>query len=811
MFSNYLKIAVRNLLRRKGYSFINIAGLSIGLTCCLLIFQFVMHEYSFDRFNANFSTLYRVTATSQKTGETGTLEGYALGPALKAEVPEVVQFTRVHPDYDVPVISSTEHPDRAFEERQALYVDPAFLEMFSYPLIEGNAGTALEPGTILISESTAKKYFGTGDPMGKSLNVTGWIQGVFRVNGVFQDVPANSHLKFDVLLPMSDLLTRSGYNDPTQQWKWTNFMTYVQLRPGVDLKEVEKKFTKVLMSHRKEDFQRTKTVLHLNAQPIGDVYLHEGIFAPRVTTGSYRTVYFFLLIGIVILLIALANYVNLATARALDRAREVGIRKVVGAERRQLIFQFIVESALTNLSSLLLAVVLSQFLRPFLNNLAGTKLSADFLTHPLVWVVFAGIFAVGTLLAGLYPALVLSSFRPVSVLKGRGRSSSLRLRMRQGLVVFQFAASIVLLAGTAIVYQQLDYVMHMDIGMNLNQVLAIRAPSVLPKGANGTQLMMTLMQQLRQVPSIEGMTSATALPGDGFNWYSSGLRRATADPSKGVPGAFARIDTGFVRLFGLKLVAGRDFDGMTVPAVDPTPLPVIANETAVEAVGFNSPSEAVGQLVVLGGISNFRIIGVFKDFNWSSAHEKPDAALFAPTQAGDKLAMKIKTADIGQTLKAVERIYKSLFPGNPFEYHFVDEKFDEQYRNDQRFGTLFGVFATLAIVIACLGLLGLAAFTAQQRTKEIGVRKVLGASVPGVVGLLTREFVILVLIADVVAWPIAYSIMNQWLDGFAYKIDIGLSSFLFAGVVSLVIAFLTVSYQAIRASLANPVEALRYE
>lgn len=810
MFSNYLKIAVRNLLRRKGYSFINIAGLSIGLTCCLLIYQYVAYENSFDQFNTHFPNLYRVVEASQKTGVTRALDGYALGPALKAEVPGVERFTRVHPDYDDPVVSSTERPDKAFQERHVLYVDASFLKMFSYPLVEGNPDKALESGTVLLSETTAKKYFGTDDPIGKALHVTGWISGVFRVNGVFRDVPVNSHLQFDVLLPMVDLLSKSGYNDPTQRWSWSNFMTYVQMRPGLDLAEVDRKFTNVVMTHRKADFEQTKTVLHLHAQPLADVYLHDGIEAPRVLTGNYRTVYFFLLIGFVTLLIALANYVNLATARALDRAREVGIRKVVGAERRQLVLQFITESALTNLSALLLALMFSELLRPVLNNLASTSLPPDFWIHPMFWLSVGGVFVAGTTLAGLYPALVLSSFHPISVLKGKGRSSFLRLRLRQGLVVFQFAASIVLIAGTTIVYEQLDYVRHMNLGISLHQILAVQGPSVLPKGGQQAQMMKTLMSQLRQIPAIEEMATSSALPGEGFNWYTAHMRRTIADPATGVRGAMALVDTGFAHLFGLTIIAGRGFDGMTPPSEDETPYQVVANETAIQKMDFNSPAEAIDQMVSLGGVP-CRVVGVFKDFSWSSAHEQREAALFALTGAGDKLAMKVSTANLGQTISSVGKIYKSLFPGNPFEYHFVDEKFDEQYRSDERFGTLFGVFASLAILIACLGLLGLAAFTAQQRTKEIGVRKVLGASVPGLVGLLTREFIVLVLLADLAAWPIAYVIMNQWLAGFAYKINIGVSSFLFAGSVSLVIAFLTVSYQAIKASTTNPVEALRYE
>jgi putative ABC transport system permease protein len=811
MLTNYLTVAVRSLLRRKGYSFINIAGLSLGLTCCLLIFQYVAHEYSFDAFHVNARNLYRVTETGSRDKQMESLEGYALGPTLAAEIPEIVQYARLHPDYNEPVISIVEQPEKVFEERRVYYVDPAFLQMFSFPLVRGNASNSLEEsGTVLMSESSASKYFGPEDPIGKTLNVTGWINGIFRVTGIFRDVPVNSHLQFDFLLPMADLLQRSNYKDPAQAWHWSNFMTYVQLRPDANIGKVEQKFTDVVMKHRKGDFERTKTSVRVNAQPLDDVHLNDGVFAPRAITGSYRSLYFFTLVGIITVLIALINYVNLATARSLDRAREVGIRKVVGAHRKQLVFQFLTESALTNIGALILAIVLSEVLRPIVNRLAGTSLTGGLWTGPRFWAAFLTTFCASTLLAGLYPAFVLSSFKPASVLKGKSGATSLRLRLRQGLVILQFTASIVLLAGTAIVYSQLHFMRHMDLGITLEQILTVPGPRVISTNTNNIAAMNTLKQELRRIPAIGQMATASALPGEGFNWYTSGLRQTSADPSTAVRGALARVDTAFASLFELTLVAGRGFEGMTAPLVEVQLLPVIANETAIHAIGFATADESLNQLVNMGR-AQCRIIGVFKDFSWSSAHSKRESALFALTPSGGKLALKVNTADLAQTIASIRRVYTALFPGNPFEYHFVDERFDEQYRSDERFATLFGVFATLAILIACLGLFGLAAFTAEQRTKEMGVRKVLGASVSSLVALLTRESLLLVLIANLLAWPFAFFIMNKWLETFAYRIDIGMSVFLVAGILALLIALATVSTQAIRAARANPVEALRNE
>ncbi|MGH7599204.1 MAG: ABC transporter permease [bacterium] len=816
MFKNYFTTALRNLVRpaRAGYSFINIAGLTFGLACCLIIFQYVAFEYSFDDFNANARQLYRVTQTTIKGGgepDTGVLSGYAMGPALAQSVPEVVRFARIHPDYSDPVIANAAEPDKAFKEERVYYADAAFFQMFSYPLVLGDQAKALaEPNTILISETMARKYFGDENPIGKVLNVNGWIDGAFSVNGVLRDAPANSHLQFDFLLSFPDLLEKSSYKDPKHGWTWNNFVTYVQLREEASLTAVAQKFTEVLLSNRGEHFTRTNTKANLSVQPLRDIHLNDAVFAPKAVQGSHRTVYFFVIIALMTLVIALVNYVNLATARSLDRSREVGVRKVVGAQRPQLVFQFLFESALTNLAAFMLAVVLAEILRPFVNDLAGVQLMDWAWSNPTLWAASLAMFCAGTLLAGLYPAFALSSFKPVAVLKAKTGSSSTRLRLRQGLVVLQFAASVGLLAGTIIVYAQLDHMQNMSLGINLEQILTVDGPRVLSEGAESSQAIQRLTNELRQVPAIRQIATSSALPGRGFNWYSSNLRRESADPSTNVRGALAWIDSSFASLYGLELIAGNGFEGVSANIPEGAPRPVILNETAAQAVGFEAPAEALQQLVSMGG-STFKVVGVFKDFNWSSAHAPIENALFTITPTGGQLSIKLGTENLPQTLATIERIYRTLFPGNPFNCSFADEKFAEQYRNDQRFAALFSLFAGLAILIACLGLFGLAAFSARQRTKEIGIRKVLGASVSGIVALLSKEFVKLILLANLIAWPIAYFTMNKWLQDFAYRIDISWWAFALAGGMALLIALITVSTLAIKAALANPVEALRYE
>ena len=814
MFKNYLITALRSLSRRKGHSFINIAGLTFGLACCLIIFQYVAFEYSFDDFNTNAAQLYRVKQTTIRGGgapEIGALSGYAMGPALAQNVPEVVRFARIHPDYSDPVIANAAAPEKVFKEERVYYADAALLQMFSYPLVLGDQAQALAaPNTIIISETMARKYFGDENPLGKALNVNGWIDGTFSVNGVFRDAPANSHLQFDFLLSIPDLLEKSDYKDPKHGWTWSNFINYVQLRGDAKVAAVEQKFTDVLLRNRGEDFKRTNTKASLGVQPLRDIHLNDAVFAPKAVQGSQRTVYFFVIIAFITLVIALVNYVNLATARSLDRSREVGVRKVVGAQRGQLVLQFLLESALTNFTAFVFALVLAEILRPFVNHLAGVQLTEWAWANPTLWLAALAMFFAGTLLAGLYPAFALSSFRPVAVLKAKAGSTSTRLWLRQGLVVLQFAASVGLLAGTVIVFAQLDHMQNLDLGINLEQILTVAGPRVLTEGTESEQAIQRLMNELRQVPAVRQIATSSALPGRGFNWYSSNLRRESADPSTNVRGALAWIDSSFASLYGLELIAGNGFEGISASTPEGVPRPVILNESAVKAVGFDTPTAALQQLINMGS-STFRVVGVFKDFNWSSAHEQIENALFTITPTGGQLSIKLSTENLSQTLATVERIYRTLFPGNPFNYSFVDEKFAEQYRNDRRFAALFSVFAGLAILIACLGLFGLASFAAQQRTKEIGIRKVLGASVSGIVALLSKEFVKLVLAANLIAWPLTYVVMNNWLRDFAYRIDIGWWVFALAGAMALLIALLTVSTQAVKAALANPVEALRYE
>ena len=813
MLKNHFKIAFRNLGRKKVYSSINILGLAIGLACCLLIFQYVSFEYSFDTFNENEATLYRIIQTTQQSGgepKAKPSTGWAMAPALAQEVPEVVRFTRLHPEYYGALVTNPNQPNKAFEEEWVYYADSTFFQMFTYPLTKGNPARALTSGTVMLSEATARKYFGDEDPLGQSLDVTGWINGTYRVDGIFRDVPTNSHLRFDILLPMVDLLEKSDFSDPGTGWGWTNFTTYVQLHSNADLPAVEQKFTDILMSNRREDWQPKNTTGKLSVQPLRDVHLNEDLGASKTVTGSYQTVYFFIIIGLVILLIALVNYVNLTTARALDRAREVGVRKVVGAQRGQLVNQFLTESVFVILLSFALAVALAEVFRPTLNELAGLNLTDALWTSTDFWIALLALFVTTSLLAGLYPALALSSFRPVAVLKGRVSRAANGAWLRRGLVIGQFTATIVLLIGITVVYAQLNHMRSRDLGINLEQILTVASPRAIPESINGAKAVETFTQELRRLSAVKQTATSATVPGRGFSFYTSHIRKAAADPSTETDGVINWIDSSFLDLYGLRLVAGRGLENVAMPIPEGELTPIIVNETTVQALGYSAPEQALNEEIdVSGNLS--RIVGVLADFNWSSAHHDRESVFFFPGQGNQQISIKVGSDNLPETIAVVEQLYQQSFPGNPFQYAFADETFDAQYREDQQFAKLISVFTVLAIIIACLGLFGLAAFTAEQRTKEIGIRKVLGASVAGIVSLLAKNFVGTVALSFLLASPLAWYAMNQWLQDFNYRIDIQWWMFATAGTLVLLIALLTVSFQSIRAALANPVDSLRNE
>ncbi|HZY80791.1 MAG TPA: ABC transporter permease [Cyclobacteriaceae bacterium] len=811
MIKNYLKTAYRNVVRGHSFSAINIVGLSIGMACCLIIFQYITFETSFDRFHKNEPTLYRVLQSfargDDKLDQGHAYTAQALSPALKGGVPEIVDVARLASEQAVVVIPA--RPGDVFEENNALYADPSFLKMFSFPMASSSEPD-LSSGKVLLSKAAAAKYFGNERAEGQVIEVVGAIRKSFTVAGIFENVPRNSNLQFDMLLPMEDLLKGEDYvNEPEGGWSWNNFTTYVQVHPQADLATLQEKMTAVYLKHRGDVFKQQGGRGALNLQPLSDVHLNSKIEGAGTTvTGSYRTVYFFLVVGLATLIIALVNYINLATARAMNRAKEVGVRKSIGAKQKQLIIQFIFESAFTNIAALIIGLAISAAVLPYINNLAETHLAVEQWIQPLFLLAISGMLFSGTLLAGLYPAFVLSSFRPASVLKGKVLTGNKGFTLRKALVVLQFTACIVLISGTAIVYDQLDFMQKMDLGLDLDKVVSVRAPRVLSSDINRGEVIRTFANEIRRIPGIERVALSSSLPGRGFNWNGAAIRKATDDPSNSLRGVATYIDSAFSKLYGLELLAGSDFSNVTLR--DSLSWLVVVNESTSKHLGYNTPGESIGELLDIGG-NRARIIGVYKDFRWSSAHEEQQNVVFGATRGGQQVSIRFEANMTNEIIEKVESLYKTMFPANIFQYSFVDEGFDLQYKNDRRFAKLFSIFAGMTVFIACLGLFGLVAFTAQQRKKEIGIRKISGASVAGIVVLLSKDFAKLVIIGLVLAVPITYYSMSQWLLNFAYRTGISAGIFILSGAIALIIALLTVGWQSLTAAMANPVKSLRSE
>lgn len=810
MIRNYLKIALRSLFRQKGYALLNVLGLAIGIACCLILFLYVSYEMSFDQFNTRIDRIYRGGFELTRNGEqqhTRGETGFNLGPTMAAEVPGIDQFVRILPNYGSAVLSYTEGKEtRSFKEVRVVYADSSFLDVFDYPLIQGDKSQALSnPGTLLLSASMARKYFGDAEPLGKTIAVNGWVRGDYTVAGVFEDVPATSHLPFDFLLPMRDLLQLQRFSNPERGWDRLAFGTYFQVAEDADIEALEDAITQSYYAHRGEQLTAAYTEVKAHLQPLSDIHLNPEITGPIAITGSRKTLHFFIMIGLITFLIALINYVNLATARATDRAQEVGVRKVVGAQKKQLIEQFMTESLLINGIALLIAVVLSLALIPVINQIAGTHLSPRaWMTIPFT-LFFVGIIIPSVLLAGFYPAFILSSYKPATVFNAGART----LRLRRVLVVAQFSASVILLIGTSVVNSQLSFMREKDLGFELDQVLIVERPRIRGPVAQWTTEMATLKNELRALPAISNVGLSSTTPGGGFDWYARAFR-VGEDPAQGRSVRAIEVDHDFIEVYELDLVAGEGFrEGM--PLSDVGIPAVIVNENLVQRVGFASNEEAIGEQIASSRGGTYTIHGVVNEFNWSSPHIYSEAVLlFYETRYGE-ISMTVQADKLPEIIPQVQQIYEALFPGNPFIYQFADDVFDAQYKADDRFASLFALMAMLAIFIACLGLFGLASFEASRRTKEIGVRKVLGASTGSLVGLLSRDFLKLVGIAFVLAIPIAYIALNRWLEGFAYRIDIGVGIFVLAALITWAIASLTISFQTIKAALGNPIKALRYE
>lgn len=804
MIKNYIKIAWRNIIRNKTFSAINIVGLSLGIAACILILQYVAFELSFDDFHKDKDQIYRVRQDRYDEGKLSTQWAagtFAVGNSFKdafSEVQDYVKLIRYRP-------TMMEYGDRSLKVEKVYMAGSSFFNIFSYPLLSGDARTALtEPNTVVLSESVAKKFFGSENPVGKTILRN--KKSAYKVTGVFKDMPANTHLKADVLISYATFLSESGDSQPETAWQWDGCLTYLKLRPDTDIAKLEGKFPALVDKLAGADHKTYKTSAVYLLQPLTDIHLYSHYMMEAETNGDGSTVYLLLGIAFFIVIIAWVNYINLATARAINRAREVGVRKAVGSQRSQLIGQFMTESVLLNGFAVILALVLVAASLPKFNEISGQTLSFQLLASRMFWLPLITLFVIGAFFSGLYPAFVLSGFKPVVVLKGKVSTSARGILLRKSLVVFQFAASLFLLVGTLTVFQQIRFMRQQSLGINIDQTLVINPPII---GDDSTYMrqMSAFKDELLRQSGIKSITASTVVPGEAADWNAGGIRLKGTDESQGKQYRVIGVDYDFLKTYDLKLIAGRNFS----KEFGSDPKAVVFNKMAVKQLGFSNPQEAVGKEIDFWG-ETFTIVGVTDNFHQQSLKDayEPLIIRLIPDIRG-YFSVKLTSGSATASVATIQSEWNRFFPGNPFEYTFLDERFNDQYKADQRFGQVFGVFTGLAILVACLGLFGLASFTTAQRTKEIGIRKVLGSSVYAIVEMLYREFAILILISFVIAAPLAWFATSQWLNGYAFRT--GIQWWLFAApfLLVLVIALLTVSFQSIKAALMNPIQSLKSE
>ncbi|MBL0743097.1 ABC transporter permease [Chryseolinea lacunae] len=804
MIRNYLRIAYRSLLKNKAFSFINIVGLAVGLAAFLFIVHYVRFEHSYEGYNKNAENIFRMTLDLYNGSEyvVTDCETYAMtGPGLKEKMPEVVDYARMFHNDGLQEIKTG---DRKFLDEGIYFADPSAFDMFAVRLLTGDTTTALTaPMLAVISESNALKYFGRTDVVGEPLEIDRML---YHVSGVMADVPPNTHLKFNILLSHTSVMKRHPwYKDDT--WENNNEFTYLKMKPGTDVDAFNKKLV-AFSETMKDKINKDR----LAAEPMRDIHLYSHkTFEPEVN-GNARTVSFLMLIAVFIIIIAWVNYINLSTARAMERAREVGIRKVMGSLKSQLIFQFLSEAVLVNGLASLLALALFQTALPLFRQLTGQPLSMHVLDDTTFWMLWSALLLAGSILSGLYPAFVLSSFNPATVLKGKFRSSTHGQRLRQALVVFQFAATVILLACMCTVYLQITYLRKYDLGMSIDQTLIVRAPDLELSDSLYRSAAQSLKTELLRRPVVQGVAQTTSLPGLSLHELATtnNVKRLGHKNEGGSYNYYVfSIDADFVPTLGMKLVAGSNFESGS-PNIDK----VIINEEAVRRLGFANAEEAIGSR--LDYYTRWKgepavIAGVLKNFYQRSPKEEHIPMLFSYTDWPSYFAIRLKGQDVTQAVADVKQVWADVYPNSIFHYFFLDDNYNQQYRADAQFGSVIGTFSALAVFIACLGLFGLSSFTIVQRTKEIGIRKVLGASVLQIVRLLSRDFAKVVLISAVIAMPLAYFAMDAWLANYAVRITLNAWIFLFPVAIILLLALTTVSFQTVKSALANPAKALKQE
>ncbi|HUS00968.1 MAG TPA: ABC transporter permease [Chitinophagaceae bacterium] len=808
MIKNYFKTAFRNLIRYKGLSLINILSLTIGVIGCLVIGLFVWDEWQYDRMLPQGENIFRVYEERKDNNVTSfaACTPPAFATFLKRQYPEVNATSRILMSGDKFLM---EVGDKKVYEEKGVFVDSNFFQVFPLKFIKGDQNTALgAPRAIVISEELADKYFGKEDPLDKVIKID---KDTLTVKGVLAALPDHFHLDFHYLMSLS---TAGIPKERMERWTWHQFYTYIKLNPGVNAHQLEDKF----QAHIKKEIFPTLTQAGSTFlpyfQPLKDIHLRSADFVyDNAIRGNASYVKALGIIALFVLAIACFNFINLASARSFRRAKEIGVRKVVGADRKQLIFQFILETILLSVLAVIIATIATFFVVPSLNVFTGKSIQFNPFTNPvLALLILTGAIVIGVL-AGIYPALILSGFQPIKVLKNMKLTDSSVPWLRQALVVVQFALSTLLIVSAVIVYRQTNFLNNTDLGFNKEQVLFFQVRDSL---AANPKTLETFKSELKRSTGVVSITSGYGLPGDQF--AGDGISIPTKDGEKEYPANVFIGDHDYVQTLGLRIIAGRDFSrDMTTDVKEA----FIINETAVKELGFGTPEKAIGQPMnwnewaptdTMNKVKRGKVIGVVQDYHYKSLHEKLSTSVIQLyPQVVFKVAVKLKTGDIKNTIAYIDDVWNKFSPSYPLDYKFMDESYGKMYVGEEKLASLLWIFTIMAIVVGCMGLFGLAAFSAEQRTKEIGIRKVLGASMFNIMSLLSKTFVRLILIASLVAFPIAWWAMNKWLEDFPYRVNISWWIFVVAGIAALLIALITVSFQAIKAGVTNPVKSLRTE
>jgi putative ABC transport system permease protein len=797
MFKNYFKTMWRNLWKNKMYSFINITGLSVGITCCLLIFLYVQYQLSYDKFNVNANEIYRLTEVLHLPTENNAraVSSPPMAPALKANFPEVKDAVRI--SYSERYIS---YNNKKIPGAKIMYADSGFFNVFTFSPIEGNLQKALSnPYSIVLTQSMAKKYFPENfSAVGKTMQLSDTIP--LTVTAVIKDVPANAHFKFDCILSRNTINALSNYS-PETEWFNNDYYTYLLLQKNTDYHQLEKKINAFIAKQMKDAIKATGLYYDLKLQPLTSIHLYSNLNSELEPNSNIVYVYIFCAAALLILLIACINFINLSTAKSISRAKEIGLRKVIGASRRQLIFQFLGESFLFTITAAAVSIICIVLLMPWFTSFTGQQLNLSNFISADVLLLFAGGIVIVSVTAGIYPAFLLSSFSPIKVFKGTTRYEWRDIFLRKGLVVFQFTIAIVLISGALLVYQQLRFIQNQKLGLNKEQLIEVKLPS--------SQLSKKdiLLQQFAKNPSVFNASLT------GFSYQETVSTVAT------IPEGFSSNeinsttsifgDENFLKTFQIPLVAGRNFSKSFPTDADAA---FIVNEAAVKSFNWRDNNAALGKNINWGLGKKGKVIGVVKDFNYSSLHDniKPAIIQILP-DAYSFIALRIKPGDMQQTISSLQATWKKFADEDDFKYSFLDDDFAALYQSEQNLQRVLALFTVLSVIIACLGLFGLAAFTIAQRIKEIGVRKVIGASIASILTLLSKDFLKLVFIAVCIASPVAWFVVNRWLQNFAYHIRINWFTFILVGLCAMLIALITVGFQAIKAAIANPVKSLRTE